>query len=90
VASHWVVRRPFHLALKIVSVIVCAFVSVAIVGTGFVYLVEAIFYGRLEGEGGEVMEWFVKLLDKLGWLIGILSAALGGYVGYWLIPNKDK
>ena len=88
-ASHWVVRRPFHLALKIVSVIVCAFVSVAIVGTGFVYLVEAIFYGRFEGEGG-VPEWFVLLLDTLGWLFGILSAALGGYVGYWLIPNKNK
>ncbi len=85
--SHWVVRRPFHLALKIVSVIVCAFVSVAIVGTGFVYLVEAIFYGRFEGR---VPEWFILLLDTLGWLIGILSAALGGYVGYWLIPNKDK
>jgi len=89
VAFHWVVRRPFHLALKIVSVIVCAIVSMAIVGAGFNYLVVAIFYGRFEGEGG-VPEWFILLLEALGWLFGILSAALGGYVGYWLIPNKDK
>ncbi len=86
--SHRVVRRPFHLALKIVSVIACAFVSMAIVGAGLMYLVEAIFYGRYDDTN--TPEWLFPLLTAVGWLSGILAAAFGGYVGYWLIPNKDK
>ena len=75
-ASHWVVRKPFHLALKIVSVIVCAIVSSAIVGAVFLDLAPA-----------GLPAWLFTALD---WLFNILAMALGGYVGYWLIPNKDK
>ncbi len=76
--------------MKIVSVIVCAFVfgglALATGGAGVVSLTEAIFTDRYDSTPKLVFE----LLQAAVWLIGILGAALGGYVGYWLIPNKDK
>ena len=86
-AFHWVVRKPFHLALKILSVIACAAVSSVIVGAVFLELAAG------SGLGDTMPEWLFTALD---WLFNILAMALGGYVGYWaipnnwLIPNKDK
>ena len=92
-ASHWVVRRPFHLALKILSVMVCASVSSLIVGAVFLDLVWVPLADRYDGT---MSEWLYALITALDWLFNILAMALGGYVGYWaipnnwLIPNKDK
>ena len=78
-ASHWVV--------KIVSVIVCAIVfgviGLVAGGVGVGLLAKAIFTGYRS-------ELLILLLDVAVWLLVILNAVLGGYVGHWLIPNKDK
>ena len=53
------------------------------------YFVEAVFYGRYD-DTQTLPEWLTPLLTALGWLSGILAVAIGGHVGYWAIPNKDK
>ena len=78
----------FHWVVKIVSVIVCAIVfgviGLVAGGVGVGLLAKAIFTGTSRPE------LLILLLDVAVWLFVILGAVLGGYVGHWLIPNKDK
>ena len=85
-ASHWVVKIVM-MVVKIVVMIALAIVfgvlGIAIGLPAFIFSHKILGMGHGEDGAG-------VLLGGSMLVFGILGAVLGGYVGHWLIPNKDK